>query len=99
MPTWSDADQTLAERCRTGSQETRLSALTLPRCCGVTDDRSSGSSGIGDISWNVPPVTLTIRPTSGCPGQQLANAVAIATPIAHKDHRRRQGPGDDHARC
>ncbi|MBI4473903.1 MAG: amidohydrolase, partial [Acidobacteria bacterium] len=44
-----------------------------------------GSDDIGDISWNVP--TITLRYPSnipGLPGHHWANAVAMATPIAHK---------------
>ena len=53
----------------------------------IPDDekRGGGSDDIGDISWNVP--------TSRCafpanieagPGHNWANAIAMATPIAHK---------------
>ncbi len=44
-----------------------------------------GSDDIGDVSWNVP--TITLRYPSnipGGPGHNWANAIAMATPIAHK---------------
>jgi aminobenzoyl-glutamate utilization protein B len=44
-----------------------------------------GSDDIGDISWAVP--TITLRYPSnipGGPGHNWANAISMATPIAHK---------------
>ena len=44
-----------------------------------------GSDDIGDISWNVPTVVLSYPSNiSGTPGHNWANAIAMATPIAHK---------------
>ena len=46
---------------------------------------SGGSDDIGDISWKLP--TITMRFPSNIPGLQghhWSNAVAMATPIAHK---------------
>ena len=57
-----------------------------------------GSDDIGDISWNVPTITLRYpanipRPAPATPGR---DAIAMATPIAHKgEHVRRQGAGDE----
>ena len=49
------------------------------RAAGYTDD-------IGDISWNVPTATLSFPSNMpGLPRHNWANAVAMATPIAHKD--------------
>ena len=40
---------------------------------------------IGDISWNVPTATLSFPSNiPGLPGHNWSNAIAIATPIAHK---------------
>jgi aminobenzoyl-glutamate utilization protein B len=88
MPTWSDANQTLAKALQKelGSRETGL-ALTLPKALQgpVTDNRGGGSDDIGDISWNVPTVTLRYPANiPGLPGHNWANAIAMATPIAHK---------------
>ena len=88
MPTWSDADQTLAKALQKelGSRETGLS-VTLPKALQgpVTDNRGGGSDDIGDISWNVPTVTLRYPANiPGLPGHNWANAIAMATPIAHK---------------
>ncbi len=43
------------------------------------------SDDIGDIAWNVPTVTLRYPSNiPGGPGHNWANAIAMATPIAHK---------------
>jgi aminobenzoyl-glutamate utilization protein B len=88
MPQWSDADQRLAKAIQKelGSREQGLSlkiAETLPG--PVRENRGGGSDDIGDISWNVP--TITLRYPSnipGLPGHNWSNAIAMATPIAHK---------------
>jgi aminobenzoyl-glutamate utilization protein B len=88
MPTWSDADQTLAKALQKeiGSREQGLN-LNIPKELQgpVTDNRGGGSDDIGDISWNVPTVTLRYPANiPGLPGHNWANAIAMATPIAHK---------------
>lgn len=88
LPEWSEADQQLAKAVQTevGSSNprglsTKLSSLGLP----VTTPRSGGSDDIGDVSWKIP--TVTMRFPSNIPGLQghhWSNAIAMATPIAHK---------------
>lgn len=88
LPEWSDADQKLAKAVQTevNSEKieglpTKLSDLGLP----VLEPISGGSDDIGDISWKVP--TVTLRYPSNIPGLQghhWSNAIAMATPIAHK---------------
>jgi aminobenzoyl-glutamate utilization protein B len=44
-----------------------------------------GSDDIGDVSWAVPTVTLNYPSNiPGLPGHNWANAISMATPIAHK---------------
>jgi len=44
-----------------------------------------GSDDIGDISWNVPTVVLRFPSNiQAGPGHNWANAISMATPIAHK---------------
>jgi aminobenzoyl-glutamate utilization protein B len=44
-----------------------------------------GSDDIGDVSWNVPTITLRFPSNiPGLPGHNWANGIAMATPIAHK---------------
>jgi aminobenzoyl-glutamate utilization protein B len=47
--------------------------------------RGGGSDDIGDISWVVPTVTLNYPANMQAgPGHNWANAISMATPIAHK---------------
>jgi aminobenzoyl-glutamate utilization protein B len=88
MPKWSDADQTLAKALQKelGVREQGLSLIAGTTLTGpVRDNRGGGSDDIGDISWNVPTVTLRFPSNiPGLPGHNWANAIAMATPIAHK---------------
>jgi len=91
MPAWSDADQTLARGIQRELGETSPRGLstrvpdqlrTPPR---QEDLRGGGSDDIGDISWNVPTVTLRYPANiPGLPGHNWANAISMATPLAHK---------------
>jgi aminobenzoyl-glutamate utilization protein B len=89
LPTWSDDDQKLAvalqkelKNPKTDGLRTKLSdKLQGP----VTENNGGGSDDIGDISWNVPTVTLRYPSNiPGLPGHNWANAISMATPIAHK---------------
>ena len=88
MPTWSDADQTLAKALQKelGSREQGLTMKVPEELQGpVRENRGGGSDDIGDISWTVPTVTLRFPSNiPGLPGHNWANAIAMATPIAHK---------------
>jgi aminobenzoyl-glutamate utilization protein B len=88
MPRWSDADQTLAKALQKelGSREQGLSSRINPQLTGpVRENRGGGSDDIGDVSWNVPTITLRYPANiPGLPGHNWANAIAMATPIAHK---------------
>jgi len=89
LPEWSEADQTLARALQKemGTEpdglETELAELGSP----PTGTRTGGGSDdIGDISWNVPTVTLRFPSNfrTGGGGHHWSSAVAMATPIAHK---------------
>ena len=91
MPTWSEADQTLAKGIQRelGQKNPRglssrvADSLQAPQ--READMRGGGSDDIGDVSWNVPTVTLSYPSNiPGLPGHNWANAIAMATPIAHK---------------
>jgi aminobenzoyl-glutamate utilization protein B len=89
MPEWSEADQTLARALQKelGGNEQGLSTR-VGNLGGPVDQSTNtggGSDDIGDISWNVPTVTLSYPSNiPGLPGHNWANGVAMATPIAHK---------------
>ncbi|HEU4632092.1 MAG TPA: amidohydrolase [Gemmatimonadaceae bacterium] len=89
MPTWDEKDQALAKGIQRelGGEPRGLS--TRPGRLGGPVDESrrmgGGSDDIGDVSWNVPTVTLRYPANiPGLPGHNWANAIAMATPIAHK---------------
>jgi aminobenzoyl-glutamate utilization protein B len=88
MPSWSEADQALAKALQQelASKEEGLAVEIGKELPGpVTDNRGGGSDDIGDISWNVPTVTLRYPSNiPGLPGHNWADAIAMATPIAHK---------------
>jgi len=89
LPTWSEADQTLAKALQ---KELKVAdkglATELEKLEGPTPEREQtggGSDDIGDISWNVPTVVLRYPSNiPDLPGHNWANAIAMATPIAHK---------------
>ncbi|MDA2923931.1 amidohydrolase [Acidobacteria bacterium AH-259-L09] len=88
LPQWSKADQTLAKAVQreVGGEEKGLNA-ELPEGPEGPQEHNygGGSDDIGDISWNVPTVTLRYPANiPGLPGHHWSNAVAMATPISHK---------------
>lgn len=89
LPKWSEEDQMLARAIQkevkspndTAGLAMKLDTIGLP----VMNPVSGGSDDIGDISWKLPTVTLRFPSNiPGLPGHHWANAVAMATPIAHK---------------
>ncbi len=89
LPQWSEADQTLAKALQReiGQPERGLATELEPMGAHVEerDKRGGGSDDIGDISWNGPTITLRYPANiPNLPGHNWANAVAMATPIAHK---------------
>ena len=90
LPSWSEADQTLAKALQKELGNPRQDGLALkldPIGMPVReeDKRGGGSDDIGDISWNVPTVTLRFPSNiPGLPGHNWSSAIASATPIAHK---------------
>ena len=101
LPQWSDDDQKLAKALQKELKQperglpTKLQEPRAPRpepAAGAdgpdgpgVGPTGGGSDDIGDVSWNVP--TITLRYPSnipGGPGHNWANAISMATPIAHK---------------
>ena len=88
LPKWDEADQALARAVQKelGGREQGLSTRTgAPLAGPVRDNRGGGSDDIGDITWNVPTITLRYPANiPGLPGHNWSSAIAMATPIAHK---------------
>jgi aminobenzoyl-glutamate utilization protein B len=87
LPVWTPQEQAFAKAVQRnlGAKEegldTKLKGLEPPK----EKPESGGSDDIGDISWIMP--TITIRYPSnipGLPGHHWANAISMATPVAHK---------------
>jgi aminobenzoyl-glutamate utilization protein B len=91
LPQWSADDEKLAVALQHELKVPEVGlAREIPPLGGrdiIPDDekRGGGSDDIGDVSWNVPTVTLNYPANFNAgPGHSWANAVAMATPIAHK---------------
>jgi aminobenzoyl-glutamate utilization protein B len=101
LPTWSDDDQKLAKALQKEMKlperglATRLTEPRAPRPAADPNNEGTGepanqptgggSDDIGDVSWNVPTITLRYPANIAAgPGHNWANAIAMATPIAHK---------------
>src|SRR5216110_3302819 len=90
MPPWDEKDQTLARAVQVmmGRSDSGLHTSVAP--LRSPDEAAKASSGtgsddIGDVTWTVPSVTLYYPANiPGTPGHNWADAIAMATPIAHK---------------
>jgi aminobenzoyl-glutamate utilization protein B len=87
IPQWTQEEQAFAkavQKLTSGAPDglrTEPTALKPPR----EHPESGGSDDIGDVSWVVPTAAL-FYPSNipNLPGHHWANAMAMATPIAHK---------------
>lgn len=98
LPQWSEDDQTLAKALQRELKvpekglPAKVDELRAPRSSEEQGESGmnigptgGGSDDIGDISWVVPTVTLRYPANiQAGPGHSWANAIAMATPIAHK---------------
>ncbi|MEZ5488740.1 MAG: amidohydrolase [Gammaproteobacteria bacterium] len=88
LPTWTEDDQIFAKAIQElmGNEDpqglpSELSGIQPP----LENPVSGGSDDIGDVSWNVPTVTLRFPSNvRGLQGHHWSSAMAMATPIAHK---------------
>jgi aminobenzoyl-glutamate utilization protein B len=87
LPTWTEEEQTFAkavQKVANGNQDglaTKMRGLRPP----AENPESGGSDDIGNVSWVAPTAPL-FYPANipNLPGHNWANAIAMATPIAHK---------------
>jgi aminobenzoyl-glutamate utilization protein B len=91
LPTWSDDDQKLAHALQHELKvpevglATKLQPMRGREIIPDEEKRGGGSDDIGDVSWNLPTVTLNYPANMQAgPGHNWANAISMATPIAHK---------------
>lgn len=95
LPVWDSSDQQLAravQKLVNAPQKTPMGEpidglATKPDTLKgpVQFSWGAGSDDIADIAWNVPTVVFNYPSNiAGTPGHNWANAIAMATPIAHK---------------
>jgi aminobenzoyl-glutamate utilization protein B len=89
MPAWDEKDQRLARGLQRelGVPDSGLTAGRglLAGPMPEAQRTGGGSDDIGDVSWNVPTITLNYPSNiPNLPGHHWANAISMATPIAHK---------------
>ena len=91
LPQWSEADIALAKAVQREMKvpetglTTKINPLRGRESIPDEEKRGGGSDDIGDISWNVPTVTINYPSNiQAGPGHNWANAISMATPIAHK---------------
>ena len=89
LPKWSEDDQTLAKalQCEIKAPQRGLATKLGPLEENVPESRKTGggSDDIGDVSWALPTITLRFPSNiPGLPGHNWTDAIAMATPIAHK---------------
>ena len=88
LPLWDAADQALAHAVQKSVGSDKQQGLAI-KITGleppVEKPESGGSDDIGDISWIMPTITINYPSNiPGLPGHNWANAISMATPIAHK---------------
>ena len=90
LPTWSEQDQQLAKGLQKELGNATQNGLAvklgeLGKPVALEDNNGGGSDDIGDISWNMPTITLSYPANiPGLPGHNWSSGIASATPIAHK---------------
>src|SRR5210317_1354730 len=88
LPDWSENDQILVKAVQKELGNKSIEGLVKElRPLGLPIEKpvSGGSDDIGDVSWTIPTVTLRFPSNiPGLPGHHWSNAIAMATPIAHK---------------
>ena len=99
LPTWTEADQLLAKATqmemksrKTDGLATKLDTIGMPNDTKpvIMGGRTlfslgGGSDDIADISWSLPTIVLTYPSNiPSLPGHHWSEAIAMATPIAHK---------------
>jgi aminobenzoyl-glutamate utilization protein B len=91
LPKWTEADVALAKAVQRElkvpevGMATEIAELRGREAIPDDEKRGGGSDDIGDISWNVPTVSLSFPANfQAGPGHNWANAISMATPIAHK---------------
>jgi aminobenzoyl-glutamate utilization protein B len=90
LPRWDERDQALARAVQRELKvaEAGLDTALAPaqtRPLREEERRAGYSDDIGDVSWSLPTIVLNFPSNiPNLPGHNWSNAIAMATPIAHK---------------
>ena len=87
LPQWSEDEQTFARAVQrlVDGPDVGLNTVPKPLEPPPALPVSGGSDDIGDVSWVVPTITFNYPANiPNLPGHNWSNAIAMATPIAHK---------------
>ena len=90
MPKWDSTDQKFARAVQIELGQSDSGLKVVPQKLltpqeALAQATGMGSDDIGDVSWNVPSVTLQYPSNiPGTPGHNWADGIAMATPLAHK---------------
>jgi len=99
LPKWSEDDQLLAKATQIEMKSKKIEGLAIKvDTIGMPNDTKpvimggrqlfslgGGSDDISDISWSLPTIVLTYPSNiPNLPGHHWSDAIAMATPIAHK---------------
>jgi aminobenzoyl-glutamate utilization protein B len=87
MPSWTEADEKLARALQKeiGAKQDGLNRTIKPLESPPSEPMGGPSDDVGDVSWNVPMVYMRYPANiPNLPGHSWPDAVAMATPIAHK---------------
>jgi aminobenzoyl-glutamate utilization protein B len=87
LPQWSEDEQTFAKAVQrlVDGPDVGLNTVPKPLEPPPALPVSGGSDDIGDVSWVVPTITFNYPANiPSLPGHNWSNAIAMATPIAHK---------------
>ena len=88
LPKWTADEQAFAKLVQLNAKAPKQEGLAVELKKfepPLAEPKSGGSDDIGDVSWTVP--TITIRYPANIPdlpGHNWTDAIAMATPIAHK---------------
>lgn len=88
LPKWTDDEQAFAKTVQKNIKAPKQEGLAVELAKlepPLDEPKSGGSDDIGDVSWVVPTITVGYPANiPDLPGHNWANAIAMATPIAHK---------------
>jgi aminobenzoyl-glutamate utilization protein B len=88
LPRWTAGEQSFAKLVQKNVKAEKQEGLAVELAKlepPLEEPKSGGSDDIGDVSWTVPTITIGYPSNiPNLPGHNWSNAIAMATPIAHK---------------